>query len=389
MSKKGFLMFFVLVALAVGLMAFAGCGGRSRNDDGNVFRIGGSGPLTGGAAQFGIAVRNGAQLAVDEVNALGGIQFLLNFQDDEHDQEKAVNAYNILKDWGVQISMATVTSNPGRVVVPMAFEDRLFGMTPSASSTDITDGNDNIFQMCFTDPAQGTSSAQYIFNNNLGRRIAIIYKNDDVYSSGIYYTFVARAQELGLEVVSTTTFTTDSQTDFSVQLAAAQNSGADLVFLPIYYTPASLIFNQADAMGFRPTFFGVDGMDGILTMEGFDARLAEGVILLTPFSADASDTLTVNFVRNFQERFGEIPNQFAAGAYDVIWAFYRAIQASNGAITPAMSAAEICEKLIAIFVGDFVFDGVTGVGMTWDAGGAVTKTPKAVVIRNGVYVGLD
>ncbi|MBQ9968662.1 MAG: ABC transporter substrate-binding protein, partial [Oscillospiraceae bacterium] len=227
-----------------------------------------------------------------------------------------------------------------------------------------------------------------ISEQNLAQNIAVIYKNDDVYSTGIYNTFATKAEELGLEIVSTTTFTTDSQTDFSVQIADAKDNGADLVFLPMYYDAASLILTQANAIGYAPKFFGVDGMDGILTVEGFDTALAEGVILLTPFSPDAQDDATVNFVTKYQEAYGEIPNQFAADAYDCVYAIAAALEASGATVD--MTASELCDLLVATFTGgEFSYDGLTGAGMTWDETGAVTKAPKGVVIENGVYVGLD
>ena len=248
------------------------------------------GPLTGGAAIYGNAVKNGEQIAVDEINAISpDFQIAYNPQDDEHDAEKSVNAYNNLKDWNVQVIAGTVTTTPCVAVSAEANADRVFMLTPSASSPDVVNGKDNMFQVCFTDPNQGLASAQYIVDNSMATKVAIIYNNSDAYSTGIYQTFNSKASELGLEVVSTTTFTDDTANDFSVQLGEAQSAGADLIFLPIYYQPASLILQQADNMGYDPKFFGVDGMDGILTMEGFDTTLAEGVILLTPFSADASD----------------------------------------------------------------------------------------------------
>jgi len=352
-----------------------------------VFRIGASGPLTGGAAIYGNSAKNGATIAVKEINALGGIQFELRYEDDEHDQEKAVNAYNTLKDWGVQMSLGTVTTSPGIVVSVESFRDRVFALTPSASAVAVTEGKDNVFQLCFADPNQGSASAQYISDNKLGTKIAVIYKNDDVYSSGIYETFDVSAAELGLEIVSVTTFTEDSQTDFAVQLTDAKNNGADLIFLPMYYTPASLIFQQAKSMDYSPKYFGVDGMDGILTLEGFDTSLAEGVMLLTPFNADSPDARTQNFVAMYREAHGEIPNQFAADGYDCIYAIYEAILA-DGTITADMSAAEICELLIAQFT-TFSFDGITGDGMTWSVSGQVSKSPKGMLIQDGVYVGMD
>ena len=399
--KKTMRIACLCLALVLAMGMFAGCASKEEAASASAYKLGGVGPLTGGAAIYGNAAKNGAEIAVEEINALGGdIQFELNYQDDAHDAEKSVNAYNTLKDWGMQIFLGSVTSAPGVATSVEAQNDGMFYLTPSASSTDVLGGvanpltgtvdiarKSNVFQLCFMDPNQGLASAQYISDKALGSKIAIIYKNDDVYSTGIYNSFVAKADELGLEIVSTTTFTTDSQTDFSVQIADAQSAGADLVFLPMYYDAAALILTQANSVGYAPTFFGVDGMDGILTVEGFDTSLAEGVILLTPFSADAEDEATKNFVAKYQEKHGEVPNQFAADAYDCVYAIYEALKASD--VNTSMSASELGAILTEKFAGDFSFDGLTGKGMTWDETGAVSKSPKGMVIENGVYVGLD
>ena len=349
-------------------------------------KIGGTGPLTGGAAIYGNAAKNGAEIAVEEINAKGGIQFELRYEDDTHDAEKAVNAYNTLKDWGMQISLGSVTSKPCEATSAETYADRIFALTPSASSVAVINGKDNQFQMCFTDPNQGSASAQYIADKSLASKVAIILKNDDVYSKGIYDTFMAAAPGLGLEVVSDTTFNDGNATDFSVQIADAQSKGAELVFLPMYYDAASLILTQASAAGYAPKWFGVGGMDGILDLEGFDKSLAEGVYLLTPFNADSADERTQAFVAKFQERFGGIPNQFAADGYDCVYAFAQACEAAG--ITADMSAEEVCDAMIEQFT-TMTFDGLTGEGMTWGADGAVTKSPKGMIIENGAYVGLD
>ena len=389
----------MLLAGAMLATALTGCGGsassssdsqNSGNSDstasGTAFKIGGTGPLTGAAAIYGNACKNGAQIAVDEINAEGGdIQFELNYQDDEHDAEKAVNAYNTLKDWGMQLSLGSVTSKPCEATAAETYSDRIFALTPSASSTGTTEGKDNMFQMCFIDPAQGTLAADKIAEKKLGTKIAIIWKNDDVYSTGIHDKFVEEAKTKGLEVVSDKTFTDASANDFSVQLNDAKSKGADLVFLPMYYQPASLILTQANSMGYKPKFFGVDGMDGILTMEGFDPKLAEGVMLLTPFNADATDEKTASFVKKYKEQFGETPNQFAADAYDCVYAYKQALE--NAGATPDMSAEDLCDKMIEQFTS-MTFDGLTGEGMTWDETGAVSKSPKGMVIENGAYVGM-
>lgn len=386
------------VVMAVLMMAtmFAACGGNGdttkttaapngENTGNTVIKLGGIGPLTGGAATYGIGVQNGAKIAVDEINALGGIQFEFNMQDDEHDPEKSVNAYNNLMDWGMQILIGSVTTNPCIAVAAESYEDRIFEVTPSASSLDVVDGKDNVFQICFSDPNQGTASAKYIADNALATKVAVIYKNDDAYSTGIYNKFVEEAGVKGLEIVYTGTFTTDTENDFSVQLSEAQKAGADLIFLPIYFTPASLILMQADAMGYAPKFFGVDGMDGILGIKGFDTSLAEGVYLLTPFSADATDDATVKFVTEYQKRHNEIPNQFAADAYDAVYTVYEAIQKAG--VTADMSAEDICEALIPVMT-QIEVAGLTGT-MTWSATGEVSKDPMAVIIKDGVYVGAN
>ena len=401
--------FFALVMAAVMTMSLAACGAKEETPssapaasastaapaasastaapaEGSAFKLGGTGPLTGGAAIYGNAVKAGAEIAVEEINAMGGIQFDLKMEDDTHDAEKAVNAYNVLKDWGMQISLSSVTSKPAEATSAENYADRIFALTPSASSTATVEGKDNVFQMCFMDPNQGSASAQYIADKAMATKVAVIWKNDDVYSKGIHDTFVEKAAELNIEIVSDTTFADGNDTDFSVQLSDAQTNGAELVFLPMYYQPASLIFAQAAGMGYAPKWFGVDGMDGILTMEGFDASLAEGVMLLTPFNADSEDAATKAFVEKYQAKTGEIPNQFAADAYDCVYAYKQALEAANA--TPDMTAEELCALMMEQFT-TMTFDGLTGEGMTWSAEGTVTKSPKGMVIQNGAYVGLD
>ena len=391
MNSKKFLAFAMAAAMTLSMTACGGSGSGAASSGtdsaaGTAFKLGGTGPLTGGASIYGLAAQRGAQIAVDEINAQGGaIQFDLKYEDDQHDPEKAVNAYNALKEWGMQISLGSVTSQPGISTSALSQEDGIFALTPSASSPDVIAGKDNVYQMCFSDPNQGLASAQYIAEQQLGEKIFIIWKSDDNYSTGIKDKFMAEADKLGLNVVGNATFTTDSQNDFNVQLTQAKQAEADLLFLPIYYPPASVILTQANAMGYAPTFFGVDGMDGILTAENFDASLAEGVYLLTPFSADSEDEMTQNFVAEYQDRFGEIPNQFGADAYDAIYTLYQAIQAAGA--TADMSNEEICDALIEV-MPTLAVTGLTSAGseMTWDENGAVSKDPTAVIIENGTYV---
>ena len=360
----------------------------STQSEENAFRIGGIGPVTGAAAVYGLAVKNAAQLAVDEINEAGGVNgasIVFNFQDDEHDAEKAVNAYNTLKDWDMQLLLGAVTSTPCIAVAEKSQEDNLFQLTPSGSAVECIQ-YDNAFRVCFSDPNQGSASAQYIGEKKLASRIAVIYNSSDVYSSGIYQNFASQAEQYGLEIVAAEAFTADSSTDFSVQLQKAKDAGAELVFLPVYYTEVSIILSQADKMDYHPTFFGCDGLDGLLAVEDFDKSLAEGVMLLTPFAADAEDERTRNFVTKYQAAYGEIPNQFAADAYDGIYAMKAALERAGA--TPDMSASQLCEAMKAAMTG-ITIDGLTGEGMTWNADGEPNKAPKAVRITDGVYTAME
>jgi branched-chain amino acid transport system substrate-binding protein len=352
-------------------------------------KVGAIGPLTGGAAVYGTSAAGGEQIAVDEINALGtGFTFELNSQDDEHDAEKSVNAYNTLKDWGAQVIAGCVTSTPCVAVATEAYSDRMFMLTPSASSTSVTDGKDNMYQICFTDPGQGATAAQYIYDNNLAENIAVIYNNSDAYSTGIYQAFQETADELGMSIVSVTTFPSDDNADFKVQLQDAMDAGADFVFLPMYYTPASNILTQAASMGYTPTFFGSDGLDGVLGVEGFDVSLAEGVMLMTPFAA--SDPEVADFVNAYESAYGSTPTQFAADGYDTIYALYNALtyyaEQNGGLDVTDMSYTDLCEIFISVFSDpNFTNDGLTGAGMTWEATGEVSKDPLVYVIEDGAY----
>ena len=376
-------------------LCLTACGdnGASTGDDGEiVIKLGSSGPLSGDAKVYGEAVRNAAQIAVEEINASDSkIKFEFKMEDDEAGAEKAVSAYASLYDWGMQVSLLTVTSGSGAAVAKNYDEDGIFALTPSGSSTALVytdkenfEGN---FQMCFTDPNQGVASADYIADHFAGAKVGVIFKSDDVYSSGIYEKFIAEAKVKNVNVVyDKGAFTDDTETDFSTQLTAAKEAGADLIYLPIYYQPASIILKQAADMNYAVKYFGVDGMDGILALEGFDTSLAEGVYLLTPFAADASDAKTQNFVKAYRDKFGETPNQFAADAYDCVYAIHQAL--NNIGISANYNFDNLFNDMISEFTS-MKFDGITGTSVSWSTNGEVSKAPKAVIITNGVYVSAE
>ncbi len=395
---------FVALLLAVLMVAgmFAGCGSNEAAEtkaaaaaegetaaagEAAALKIGMTGPLTGGAAVYGTAVEAGIEIAVEEINAAaaanGGLTLEFQAQDDEADGEKAVSGYNVLKDWGMQVFIGTVTSGACNAVAPEAVADEMFLLTPSASAMEVAMAGPNTFQMCFTDPNQGASAAEVIANNWADAAVGVIYDSSDDYSSGLYDGFMEKANELGVNVVCETSFTADTKSDLSTQVTQCKDAGADLMFLPIYYTEASYILTYAAKISYAPTYVGCDGMDGILDVEGFDTALAEGMALLTPFDANAADEATQSFVAKYVEKTGGVPNQFAADAYDCVYAVYNACVAAG--VDGSTAASDVCAALVEQF-NAMTFDGLTGSGMTWDENGMISKAPAAVVIENGIYV---
>lgn len=374
----------VVTAMTVGMLA--GCGGTDKKSEGgaDVFKIGSIGPVTGGNAIYGEAVRNGAELAVNEINESGGINGVkieFNFQDDENDPEKAVNAYNTLKDWGMQALLGTVTSAPCVAVGNEAQADNMFLLTPSGTAVECVQ-YDNAFRVCFSDPMQGLECAKYISDNALAKKVAVIYDSSDVYSTGIYNSFAAEAKKDGLDIVAAEAFTAESKTDFSVQLQKAKDAGAELVFLPFYYSEAALVLQQAAGMNYAPIFFGCDGMDGILGVDGFDPANAQNLMFLSPFTPTSTDEMVVEFVKNFEEEFGHTPIQFAADAYDGVYALKAAMEKAE--VTPDMSASDICDALKGAMT-EITINGVTAKNLTWEASGEPSKEPMVVKIENGEY----
>lgn len=386
-NVKKWLAVAMVAAMTVSMAA--GCGSKSEGEkssgsDSEVIKIGAIGPVTGAAAVYGQAVKNGAELAVEEINAAGGIngaQVEFKFEDDEHDAEKAVNAYNNLKDWGMQALLGTVTSAPCVAVGEVANQDNMFLLTPSGTAVECVQ-YDNAFRVCFSDPMQGLESAKYIGENGLASKVAVIYDSSDVYSTGIYEAFVKEVANQDFEVVAAEAFTSESKTDFSVQLQKAKDSGAELVFLPFYYSEASLVLKQAAGMNYNPIFFGCDGMDGILAVEGFDANLANNLMFLSPFTPTSTDEAIQKFVTAFKDKYGDTPNQFAADAYDGIYAMKAAMEKAD--VKPGMASSDVCDGLKSAMV-EIEIDGVTAKGLTWEASGEPSKEPMVVKIENGDY----
>ncbi len=391
MKKLALKILCISLAVLTLCLCFTGC--KKKN---TTFVIGGTGPLTGATKIYGESVRNAAQLAVDEINANGGIngiQITFKFEDDEHKPASAVNAYNKLMGENIHVFLGTVTSDPCKAVVKEAERDNVFLLTPSGSALacvrkvdndgNITGTYSNAFRVCFNDPDQGIGAANFIKNNMADvKKVGIIYNSSDVYSTGLFEKFTTQAASNGLEYV-TQSYTNTTNTDFSTQINALKTENVDLVFLPIYYEDAASILTQANDLGLNKTFFGCDGLDGIIKQLGDKSNLAEGVMLLTSFAADSTDEKTKAFVEAYKAKYSSTPDQFAAAAYDGVYIIKAAIEKA-GVTDPSISASELCD-LLKVAMTEIEITGVTGT-MTWDADThEPNKTATAVVIENGVY----
>ena len=381
MMKK--LMSLVLAAMMV--MSLAACGGDTpastgKADDGTkaaeTIKMGGIGPLTGDYANYGISVKQGAELAVKEINAAGGIagqQIELSFQDSQGDAESAVNAYGKLLDWGMKLSLGCVFSGETATVVAAAKDDDILLLTPSGSSDNILQGNDKAFRVCFNDSYQGTMAANYIKEHAITDKVAVLYQSDYDYSVGLYESFKAGCETNGITIAEVQTFTEGTKTDFTTQINKLVAADVKLIFIPIYAEPASTFLTQAKGkFGDDVYFFGADGLDGIMEKVAQDVTIADNVLMLTPFAADSQEADVQAFVKAYQEANKSTPDQFAADGYDAVYilkaAAEKAGSTSGAAMAKAMTELEI--------------DGVTG-NMKWTADGNTQKNAMAIIYKNG------
>ena len=380
MKKRVFAMLMACV-MAFSLMA---CGNKTDNggtgdgagDTGTeTIKLGAVGPLTGGYANYGLSVQHGAELAIKEINAAGGVngrQLELSFQDSQGDPESAVAAYGKLMDWGMNVSLGAVLSGETASVVAAAKADDVLVMETTGSADKCIDGNDKAFRICFYDSYQGTAAADYLTDNALATEVGVFYQSDNDY---LYNAFVAECQNTGVTIKETQTFTTATNTDFSTQVNALASSGVKVVFIPIYAEEASTFLTQAKGKFADDVyFFGADGLDGILGKVSQDVTIADNVLMMTPFAADSADPKVQAFVKAYQDAYNATPDQFAADAYDAVYTVKAAVEAANG----STSGADLAAVMPTITV-----EGVTGT-MTWSADGNTNKAASAILYKNGV-----
>ena len=379
---KKFMKVAALVLVATLLVScFAACGTKTddKKDDGKTnatgeILIGATGPLTGDASSYGISVKNGAEIAIEEINAAGGlngITFKFEMKDDKATAADAATAYDALMDAGMQVSLGSVTSGSCEAFAGAAEEDNLFFITPSASAANVITYGTNSFRVCFGDPDQGILAAQKLAAKY--EKIGCIYDTSDPYSTGIYKAFEGEMKNLN-KTFDVRTFDADNKKDFSAQVDAFKD--CDVIFLPIYYTEAGLIANACASKGVDAVIFGCDGLDGIA--DQIDKAVVKNEIsYITPFDVNSKDEKVSAFVSKYEEKHGEKPDQFAADAYDAVYAIFEAMKAAN--IDNAdISASDLSDALQkAITAEGFVLKGLTG-EMTWDTTGACTKVPVIV-----------
>ena len=366
--------FAAVMALAM-ILGLTACGGKNYTAKNTEYVIGFSGPLTGPAAVYGVAVQNSAQMAVDEINAAGGldgVKFKLLATDDTHDATKVAANYASMIEGGMQVSLGTVTTAPGLEFTNLSVEDNVFFITPSASGDDIPK-NDNGFQMCFADGNQGKVAADYV-NSTDYKKIGIFYKSDDAYSNGIYKQFKENLDS-SIETVDAV-FTDANATDFSAQISTLKD--CKFIFMPIYYTPASIFMTQAkDIIAKDAVYYGCDGFDGLAGQFEEFSVIPQEVSMLSHFDSNATEGAAAEFIKKYTEKFGaDTLNQFGASAYDCVYAIYNAMKAAKDAgekIDVTISAEDLCEILKAQFTGDFSYSGVTGNNIKWEDNGYVAK----------------
>ena len=377
---KKFLSMFMAAVMMLSLVA---CGEKTEapaeggEAAAETLQIGGIGPLTGGYANYGLSVKQGAEIAVAEINANGGIngqQVELSFQDSQGDPESAVNAYGKLMDWGMDVSLGGTFSGETASVVAAAAADDVLVLTPSGSADAAIEGNDKAFRVCFYDSYQGEAAAAYIQDNALATEVGVFYESDYDYSVGLYNSFKTKCEEIGLTIAETQTFTTTTNTDFSTQIDALVASGVKVVFMPIYAEEASTFLTQAKGkFGSDVYFFGADGLDGILGKVEQDVTIANNVLMLTPFAADAEDELVKNFVSAYEQAYSATPDQFAADGYDAVYVIKAAVEKAGTTSGEALAAAMTELEVV----------GTTGT-MTWSADGNTSKPASAILYFDGV-----
>jgi branched-chain amino acid transport system substrate-binding protein len=349
-------------------------------------KIGVIAPETGGVSVYGLAVRDGVILYTDEFNAEGGINgkpVELIVYDDKGDAIEALNAYNrLVYDDQVVAIIGPVTSTPTFGVAEVSAENGVPAITASATHPDVTTYGDNFFRACFEDPFQGRTIARFAANELGVKTAAIIYNTGDAYSVGLLESFSEAAEEAGLEIVATEGYAA-GDVDFKAQLTNIAGKAPEALFIPDYYNTAYMIASQARELGLSATFLGVDGTDGVLTIEGADTSVFEGMYFPNHYAADDPTDIVVNFRKNFEDAYGIAPNAFAALGYDSAKILYAALANVENAGTELGATAESYAATIEQMKATDL-TGLTG-RITFDENNNPIKEVSIIKIENAQY----
>lgn len=371
----------MLITLASCTKATNGASGSTPANNtqagGETIKIGGLAPLTGPASVYGVAANNGIKLAVNDINAAGGImgkQIEYIVYDEKGDSTEAVNAYNkLVQDDKVVGVVGDVTTKPTLAVAQASLQDNIPLITGTATAEAVTLTGENVFRSCFTDPFQGELMAAYTANNLKAKTAAILYNAADDYSSGVAATYKNNAEAAGVTIVAEEKFQTDD-VDFKSQLTTIKGKNPDVLLLPVYAQDLRLIAAQAKEIGITAQLMGVDGWDGVLEDKNFDASVLEGGIFCSQYSAESKDEALQAFIKNYKAAYNADPNMFAVLAYDAMQIMAKGIEKAGSteskAIIDAMKATD--------------YKGLTG-DITFDENRNPVKSAVAMSIKGGEY----
>lgn len=350
--------------------------------EGESIKIGGLAPLTGSLSVYGNAVNNGVLLAVEEINAQGGIngrpiEYIV--YDEKGDTTEATNAYDKLVQDGIVALIGDVTSTPSIAVAQRAAKDNMPMITASGTAMAITQAGKNVFRTCFTDPYQGDFMAKYAAEKFGVKKSAVIYDPGNDYCVGLTEAFVARCEALGVEVVAQETYTA-TDVDFKAQLTKIQQAAPEVIFLPDYYETNIQIIRQARASGIDVPFLGGDGWDGVLMEDVIGAKGstdADNTYFTNHYSDKDTGERIQNFLKDYKAKFNIDAVSFAALAYDSVYI-----------VADAIAKAGTERAAIVDQMAQTDYEGVTG-HITFDENRNPIKSVSVIKIDQGEYTLFD
>lgn len=318
-------IFTGVVALS---LALVGC---TKKDSANEIVIGHFGSMTGGEATFGQSTDEGIKLAVEEVNAAGGIQGkkvkLVTMDDEGKAEQAAAVVTRLIKQDGVIAILGEVASSRSLAAAPIAQSNKIPMITPSSTNPKVTEVGDYIFRTCFIDPFQGTVMAKFATETIKAKKVAILRDVKSDYSVGLADFFAAKLKELGGEVIADASYQS-GDLDFKAQLTQIKSKNPEAIFIPGYYTEVGLIARQARDLGIKAPLLGGDGWDSPKLSE-IGQKAVDGGYFSNHYSNESTDPVAVDFMKRFNARFGKNPDGLSAAGYDSAKVLFAAMAAAK------------------------------------------------------------